>query len=43
MKHLKKGLLILLAVVCFNNVNAQDEDNRWIIEVGTNEVDFFLE
>ena len=41
MKHLKKVLLIALAVVCFNNVNAQDEDNPWIIEIGTNVVDFY--
>jgi len=41
MKHLKKGLLILLAVVTFNNLNAQDEDNPWVIEIGTNVVDFY--
>jgi len=41
MKHLKKVLLIALAVFWFNNVNAQDEDNRWIIELGTNVVDFY--
>ena len=41
MKHLKKLLLIVLAVACFNNLNAQDEDNRWIIELGTNVVDFY--
>ncbi len=41
MKHLKKGLLILLMIVAFNNVNAQDEDNPWSIEIGTNAVDFF--
>jgi len=41
MKHLKKGLLILLAVVSFNTINAQDEDNPWAIEIGTNAVDFY--
>ena len=41
MKHLKKVLLILLVVVSFNNINAQDEDNPWAIELGTNAVDFY--
>ena len=41
MKHLKKLLIILLAVVSFNNLNAQDEDNRFIIDIGTNMVDFY--
>ncbi len=41
MKHLKKGLLILLAVVSFNTINAQDEDNPWAIGIGTNAVDFY--
>jgi hypothetical protein len=41
MKHLKKVLLILLAVVFINNVNAQNEDNPWSVEVGTNAVDFY--
>ena len=41
MKHLKKVLLIALAVVCFNNLYAQDEDNPFVIEVGTNVVDFY--
>jgi len=41
MKHLKRGLLILLAIVAFNNVNAQDEDNPWAIDIGTNAVDFY--
>ena len=41
MKHLKKVLLILLFVVSFNNINAQDEDNPWAIELGTNAVDFY--
>ena len=41
MRHLKKGLLILLAIVAFNNVNAQDEDNPWSIDIGTNAVDYY--
>ena len=41
MKHLKKGLLILLVIVAFNNANAQDEDNPWSIDIGTNVVDYF--
>ena len=41
MKHLKNLLLIALVVVFANNMNAQDEDNRWIIELGTNVVDFY--
>ena len=41
MKHLKRVLLIALVVVFANNISAQDEDNRWIIELGTNVVDFY--
>ncbi len=41
MKHLKKVLLIVLAVVFVNNIYAQDEDNRWIIDFGTNVIDFY--
>ena len=41
MKHLKKLLLIALVVVFANNINAQDQDNRWVIELGTNFVDFY--
>ena len=41
MKHLTKVLFIVLAVACFSNVNAQDKDNRWIVEIGTNVVDFY--
>ncbi len=41
MKHLKKLLLIALVVVFANNISAQDQDNRWIIELGTNVVDFY--
>ncbi len=41
MKHFKKVLLILLAVVSFSNIYAQDEDNPWSIDLGTNAVDFY--
>jgi len=41
MKHLKRVLLIALVVVFANNVNAQDKDNRWVIELGANAVDFY--
>ena len=41
MKHLKKVLLIALVVVFANNINAQDKDNRWVIELGANVVDFY--
>jgi len=41
MKHFKKLILILLAVVSFNNMSAQDEDNIWIIDIGSNAVDFY--
>ena len=41
MKHLKKVLLIALVAVFANNVSAQDKDNRWIIELGANVVDFY--
>ena len=41
MKHLKKVLLIILVVVSFSNLNAQDEDNPWAIGIGTNVVDFY--
>lgn len=41
MKHFSKVLFIALALVCFSNVTAQDEDNPWILEIGTNVVDFY--
>ncbi|MDH3321400.1 MAG: OmpA family protein [Flavobacteriaceae bacterium] len=41
MKHLKKALLIFLAVASFNTINAQDEDNPWSIDISTNSVDFY--
>ena len=41
MKHFKKLILILIAVVSFNNMNAQDEDNRWLVGIGSNAIDFY--
>jgi len=41
MKHLRITLITLLVVAGFSNVNAQDEDNPWTINIGTNAVDFY--
>ncbi|MEN8186306.1 MAG: OmpA family protein [Bacteroidota bacterium] len=41
MKHLKKVLFIFLVVAGFTNLNAQNVDNPWVIELGTNAVDFY--
>jgi hypothetical protein len=41
MKHFSKVLFVVLAFVCFTGANAQDKDNRWVIELGTNVVDFY--
>ena len=41
MKHLRIALLALLFVAGFSNVNAQDEDNPWVIGIGVNAVDFY--
>ncbi len=41
MKPLKKLILILLAVVSFNSIIAQDEDNRWLLGIGSNAIDFY--
>ena len=41
MKHLKKVLFVFLIVAGLSNVNAQDADNPWNIEIGTNVVDFY--
>ncbi|MDT0554189.1 OmpA family protein [Urechidicola vernalis] len=41
MKHLRIALLALLVVAGFSNVNAQDEDNPWVIGFGINAVDFY--
>ena len=41
MKHLRIALVALLVVAVFSNVNAQDEDNPWAINIGINAVDFY--
>ena len=41
MKHFKTLLIIVLTVVSINFINAQDEDNRWSIDIGSNAVDFY--
>ncbi len=41
MKHLKKVIFVFLVVAGFSNINAQDADNPWSIEIGTNAVDFY--
>ena len=41
MKHLKKILFVFLIVLTVNNLQAQDENNPWSLDFGTNAVDFF--
>ena len=41
MKHLSKVLFVVFAFVCFGSLNAQDKDDPWVIELGTNVVDFY--
>ncbi|MEE9349014.1 MAG: OmpA family protein [Flavobacteriaceae bacterium] len=41
MKHLKSILFVLLIVVAVGNLQAQDENNPWSFDFGTNAVDFF--
>ncbi|MCF6278842.1 MAG: OmpA family protein [Flavobacteriaceae bacterium] len=41
MKHLRIALLALLVVAGYSNVNAQDENNPWAINIGVNAVDFY--
>lgn len=41
MKHLKVALLALLLITGFSNVNAQDENNPWVIGLAVNAVDFY--
>jgi OOP family OmpA-OmpF porin len=40
MKHLKMAVIALFALVAVSNVNAQDENNPWVVGFGTNIVDF---
>jgi len=41
MKHLKRILFVFLIVFTVNNLQAQDENNPWAFDFGTNAVDFF--
>jgi hypothetical protein len=41
MKQLKLVMLALFALVTLGNVNAQDENNPWVIGFGLNTVDFY--
>jgi len=41
MKHLKRILFVVLIVFTVNNLQAQDENNPWALDFGTNAVDFF--
>jgi len=41
MKHFKKVLFVFLIVAGFGSINAQNSDNPWSIEIGTNSVDFY--
>jgi len=39
MKHLKIAILALLLIVSYSNVNAQDKENPWMLNLGTNLID----
>ena len=41
MKHFKRILFIVLIAVGISSLNAQDANNPWVIEIGTNAVDFY--
>jgi len=41
MKQLKLAVLALFTLVSISNVNAQDENNPWVIGFGLNSVDFY--
>ncbi|ASV30325.1 OmpA family protein [Maribacter cobaltidurans] len=41
MKHLSKLLVVVLLVVGFNNVQAQDENNPWQVQFGANAIDVY--
>tara|TARA_B110000046_G_scaffold18788_1_gene17926 strand:+ start:22594 stop:23913 length:1320 start_codon:yes stop_codon:yes gene_type:complete len=40
MKHLKMAVIALFTLVAVSNVNAQDENNPWVVGFGVNTVDF---
>ncbi len=39
MKHLKIAILALLLITSYSNVNAQEEENPWMLTLGTNLID----
>ncbi len=39
MKHLKIAVLVLLLIVSYSNVNAQDKENPWMTTFGANYID----
>ncbi len=41
MKNLSRLMFVLLLIIGFNNVNAQDENNPWSVSVGFNAVDVY--
>jgi OOP family OmpA-OmpF porin len=41
MKHLKMAVMALFTLVAVSNVNAQDENNPWVVGFGVNVVDFY--
>jgi OOP family OmpA-OmpF porin len=41
MKHLKMAVIALFTLVAVSNVNAQDENNPWVVGFGLNNVDFY--
>jgi len=41
MKYIKVALLALFLITSFSNVNAQDQNNPWVISIGVNAVDFY--
>ncbi|MDC6404340.1 MULTISPECIES: OmpA family protein [Maribacter] len=41
MKHLSKLLVVVLLVVGFNNIQAQDENNPWQVQFGANAIDVY--
>ena len=41
MKHLKLAMIALFTLFTLSNVNAQDENNPWVVGFGVNIVDFY--
>ena len=41
MKRLKIAVIALFALIATSNVNAQDENNPWVVGFGMNIVDFY--